>query len=344
MSASTVLVTGATGLVGVHAAARLVARGHAVRALVRDTQKLARVLEPFPGAAAGVEPCRGDVTDASSVEGALAGCDGVLHCAGIFSHDLSAAARLRRVNVEGTRNVLGAAARRGIGPIVHVSSLLALRLPPPGPMQRTTDPVARPRAMYAATKAHAERVARELEAGGAPVAIVYPSSTHGPFDPTLGSGPEFIATMLRTGRVLVTEGGLSYTDVRDLAALLAALFAPGIRPQRLMAPASYLTHARAHSLLCELTGRDLAAIRMPGWALRMLGRAGDLRQRVLRRPVLLTSEAALVLTRSVPVDDREARKILGADPIPIERSLHDLLTWMHRAGVLGSDLTGTLLV
>ncbi len=342
MSAARVLVTGATGLIGAHAVAALVAGGHEVRALVRDTGKLARVLEPFPGAAARVEPCRGDVTDAASVEEALAGCEGVLHCAGIFSHDLSAAARLRRVNVEGTRNVLAAAARHVPGPIVHVSSLLALRLPPPGPMQTVSDPVARPRAMYAATKALAERVARELEASGAPVAIVYPSSTHGPFDPTLGSGPEFIANMLRSGRVLVTEGGLSYTDVRDLAALLAALFTPGMRPRRLLAPSSFLTHARLHALLCELTGRDLAAIRMPGWGLRLMGRAGDLRQRILRRPVQLTSEAALVLTRSVPVDDREARSILGADPIPIERSLRDLLAWMHHAGVLAARDVGRL--
>jgi len=335
-------VTGATGLIGVHAAARLVARGHAVRALVRDAGKLARVLEPFPGATAGVEPYVGDVTDAGSIERALVGCEGVLHCAGVFSHDLSVAARLRRVNVEGTRNVLGAATRLVVGPIVHVSSLLALRLPPPGPMQRATDPVARPRAMYAATKALAERIARELEAGGAPVAIVYPSSTHGPFDPTLGSGPEFIANMLRSGRVLVTEGGLSYTDVRDLAALLAALFAPGVRPRRWLAPASFVTHERSHALLCGLTGRDLAAIRLPGWGLRLLGRAGDLRQRILRRPTLLTSEAALVLTRSRPVDDREARKILGADPLPIERSLRDLLAWMHRAGVLEERHVGRL--
>jgi dihydroflavonol-4-reductase len=161
-------------------------------------------------------------------------------------------------------------------------------------------------------------------------------------DPTLGSGPEFIANMLRSGRVLVTEGGLSYGDVRDLAALLAALFAPGVPIRRWFAPASFVTHARTHALLCELTGRDLAAIRLPGWGLRLLGRAGDLRQTLLRRSVLLTSEAALVLTRSVPVDDADARALLGVEPIAIERSLRDLLVWMHRTGVLDARHVGRL--
>jgi nucleoside-diphosphate-sugar epimerase len=336
-----VLVTGATGLIGCHAAARLAAAGHEVRALVRDPAKLARVLAPFPGAAARVEACAGDATDAQSVRAALAGCDGALHCAGVFSHDLADAERLRQVNVEGTRCVLGAAAEAGLDPIVHVSSMLAM-FPPAGERLRADDPVTRPRGMYAATKADAERIARGLQDGGARVAIVYPSSTHGPHDPTLGSGPELIANTLRSGRVLVTQGGLAYTDVRDLAALLAALFAPGERPRRIMAPSAFLPHARYHALLCELTGRALEALRIPGALLRAMGRAGDLRQRLLGRSVQLTSEAAAVLTRSVPVDDAPARERLGAEPIPLEDSFRDLLVWMHQAGVLSARCVGRL--
>jgi len=337
-----ILVTGATGLIGCHAAARLVAAGHEVRALVRDPAKLARVLAPFPGAAAGVEARRGDLGDAPAVAAALAGCDGALHCAGVFSHELASAERLRRVNVEGARGVLSAAAEAGARAIVHVSSLVALRFPPPGPEQRADDPVGRPRAMYGATKARAEEIARELAARGAPVSIVYPSSVHGPHDPTVGSGPEFISGAIRAGRVLVTEGGLSYTDVRDLADLLAALFAGPRAPARWMAPARFLSHERYHALLCEITGRRLAALRLPGRALRLLGSAGDLRQRLLGHELRLTREAAEILTRSTPVDDRAARALLGRDPIAIERSFRDLLVWMHAAGVLAAGHVGRL--
>jgi len=294
-----ILVTGATGLIGCHAAARLAAGGHAVRALVRDPAKLARVLAPFPGA--DVEAVAGDLGDAGSVAKALAGCEGVLHCAGVFSHELAAAERLSRANVEGARAVLGAAAEAGARAIVHVSSLVALRFPPSGPEQRADDPVGEPRAMYGATKAAAERIARDLAARGAPVSIVYPSSVHGPHDPTVGSGPEFISGAIRAGRVLVTEGGLSYTDVRDLADLFAALFAAPAPAARLMAPASFLGHE-----------------------------------------VRLTREAAAILTHSVPVDDRAARALLGREPIPIERSLRDLLVWMHAAGVLEARHVGRL--
>ena len=328
-----VLVTGATGLIGCHAAARLAEAGHDVRALVRDPAKLRRVLAPFPAGAA-VTASAGDVTDAASVEIALRGRDALVHCAGFFSHSLADAARLREVNARGTAHVLDAARAMGASRIALVSSALAL-FPPPGPRLRACDPVASPRMMYAATKAEAERHARALQDSGAPLSIVYPSSVLGPHDPTVGSGPGVLAASLRSGRVLVTEGGLAHTDARDLADLFAALFAAGDPPPRVMATAHFVPHARYFDLLVELTGRrDLRAQRIPGALLRALGRAGDLSQRWLGRSTQLTHEAAVVLTRGVPVDDADARALLRRDPTPFEDSLRDTLAWMAAAGVL----------
>jgi nucleoside-diphosphate-sugar epimerase len=336
-----VLVTGATGLIGCHGAARLARAGHSVRALVRDAEKLSRVLAPF-GVASDVEARTGDVTDLASVESALSGCDALLHCAGLFSHELADAERLRAVNVRGAELVLSAARKVDLARIVFVSSALAL-FPPPGPMLCASDPVSEPRGVYSATKAESERRARELQADGAPIAIVYPTSVLGPHDPTVGSGPGVMATALRAGRVLVTGGGMSYTDARDLADLFAALFAAAQPPARLMATAAFVSHARYFGLLVEITGRtDVRALRIPGAALRGLGRVGDLGQRWLGRSTQLTSEAAEVLTRSVPVDDREARAMLGRDPIAIEDSLRDTIAWMAEAGVLEPRHAGRL--
>ena len=75
---------------------------------------------------------------------------------------------------------------------------------------------------------------------------------------------------------------------------------------------------------------------------RLMGRLGDLGQRLLGRSTQLTAEAALVLTRSVPLDDAEARRMIGAAPVSDEKSFRDLLTWMYRAGVLRADQVGSL--
>jgi nucleoside-diphosphate-sugar epimerase len=332
-----VLVTGATGLIGAHAAAALFRAGHAVRLFVRDPSKVSRVLAPFGLGEGDVELVRGDLTDRASLDRALAGATGLLHSAGLFSADRRDEARVRRTNVEGTRLVLEATRDRALERIVYVSSILAL-FPPAGPVLRADDEVRHPVEMYAATKADAERLARAAQADR-PVSIVYPAAVQGPDDPTFSVGPGLVADALRQGRVLVTEGGLPTTDVRDLAEVLVAVVEGRTQARRLMGPSFYVRHDDYHAILERITGRSLRAQRMPGWLLRALGRLGDLSAR-LGRPVQLTGEAAQVLTRSVPVDDAEARRLLGHAPIDAEQSFRDLIRWMVEAGHLDAASAG----
>ncbi len=332
-----ILVTGASGLIGCHATAALLGAGHEVAVLARSPAKVEAALRPLGRSASDVEIVAGDLCDAESLRRALAGREALLHGAGLFSPARADAALLERTNVEGTRCVLEAAAGAGLARIVHLSSMLAL-FPPRGPVMTADDPVARPRSMYAITKARAEAIARDLQAR-APITIVYPAAVHGPFDPTFSIGPQNVATALETRRALVTEGGLPNTDVRDLAALVVAIFAGRVAPSRVMAPSFFLTHAEHRALLERITGHPIRALAMPGFVMRLLGRGGDLVQR-LGRDVALTWEAAEVLTRSVPIDDRVARAVLGREPIPAETSYRDLIRWMVLAGHLGAEHAG----
>lgn len=111
-----VLVTGATGLVGSHAAARFREDGWHVRALVRPGSDT-RFLESLGG-----QLVLGDVTRPESFSGAAEGCEAVVHAA---AHLGSSApwSRFRRVNVDGTRHVLAEAIRSGARRFVHVSSV-----------------------------------------------------------------------------------------------------------------------------------------------------------------------------------------------------------------------------
>lgn len=332
-----ILVTGASGLIGCHATAALLDAGHAVAVLARSPAKVEAALRPLGRSANDVEIVAGDLCDAESLRRALAGREGLLHGAGLFSPARADAALLERTNVEGTRCVLEAGAGAGLARIVHLSSMLAL-FPPRGPVMTADDPVASPRSMYAITKARAESIARDLQTR-APITIVYPAAVHGPFDPTFSIGPQNVATALRTRRSLVTEGGLPNTDVRDLAALVVAIFAGRVAPARVMAPSFFLTHAEHRALLERITGRPIRALALPGVVLRLLGRGGDLVQH-FGREVALTFEAAEVLTRSVPIDDRIARAALGREPIAAEESYRDLIRWMVLAGHLGHEDAG----
>ncbi len=105
------LVTGAGGFIGAHVAQALLDANHDVRAFDRAT---AFVPE-------GAEPVAGDILDAGAVERAIDGCDAVFHLAAVYSYARGDAGAMQAVNVDGTRNVLDIAARRGV-PVVHTSS------------------------------------------------------------------------------------------------------------------------------------------------------------------------------------------------------------------------------
>jgi nucleoside-diphosphate-sugar epimerase len=207
-----VLVTGATGYVGSHAVRALVGLGHRVRVLARRPDAV-RVPD--------VDVAAGDVTDADAVRAAVAGCDAVVHCGSVYSFDARDRAAIRATNVTGTEIVLRAALDAGCDPVVHVSSMLAL-LPAAGVVTADSPPgdCSLP---YAGSKADSERVARGLQAEGAPVVSVLPGWVWGPDDPRLGESSGVLRDVLRGRMRLVPAGRTAIVDVRDLAALLARI-------------------------------------------------------------------------------------------------------------------------
>ena len=121
-----VLVTGATGFVGSHAAKALQDAGHTVRALVRTPAKLETVTARVGVDLTALETAKGDIADADAVAGAIEGCDAVAHAAAVVGTDPSSEAEIEAGNFAGALNVLGSAAAAGCDPIVHVSSAAAL--------------------------------------------------------------------------------------------------------------------------------------------------------------------------------------------------------------------------
>jgi uncharacterized protein YbjT (DUF2867 family) len=107
----TILVVGATGLLGGQVTRALVARGHTVRALVRDLSKA-----DLPG----VELVPGDLLDPVSLAAATRGASQVFSTANSFMG--RGANSPNRVDVPGYRSLLAAARDAGVGRIVHVSA------------------------------------------------------------------------------------------------------------------------------------------------------------------------------------------------------------------------------
>ena len=118
----TVVVTGASGHLGMNLVRALVAEKRPVRALVHVNHKTLEGL--------GAETVQGNVSDVESLTRAFEGADVVYHLAGVISLLKSDWPRVEKVNVSGTRNVIEACRRSGVKRLVHFSSIHALHQEP----------------------------------------------------------------------------------------------------------------------------------------------------------------------------------------------------------------------
>src|SRR6187399_3239781 len=109
---ATALVTGGAGVMGTRLVKRLVLAGWQVRVLVLPGDRLRSRVEPL-----GAEIREGDVADAASLVGICDGVDTVYHLAAVI---IATDPRVfRRVNRDGTTQLVAEAARAGVRHFVY---------------------------------------------------------------------------------------------------------------------------------------------------------------------------------------------------------------------------------
>ena len=121
-SGDRVLVTGATGFIGSAVTRHLVAREQEVVALVEPGADAAN-LEGLD-----VKQVVGDLRSPDSVRKAVSGCRAAFHVAALYRFWASDPGAFYAVNVEGTRNVLGAVSEAGVERLVYTSTVGTLGL------------------------------------------------------------------------------------------------------------------------------------------------------------------------------------------------------------------------
>ena len=171
-----VLVTGGTGFTGKALVRRLLDDGHQVIALdYKEGLKTAELRQW------GAEVVIGSVTDRGVLERLMPGVDVVHHVAAAFRELNVDDAYYRKVNVDGTRNVLDVALANGVKKVVHFSTCGVhgnVDHPP-----AAEDAPIQPADYYQQTKYEAEPVVLEYARKGLKCVILRPAAIYGPGDP-----------------------------------------------------------------------------------------------------------------------------------------------------------------
>ncbi len=207
-----ILVTGATGYIGTGLCRKWAADGHELRAVVRSTSQT-HELE-----ALGVRCFVGDVVERSSMREAMSGADWVVHAAAELDFQVPEE-RMRRINVDGSRNIATLAWKLGVGRFLSVSSMACFGGSPADgtPSDESAPPQLPFPSPYSATKFDGEQAIQKVAKEGLRVNTVYPSMVYGP--PGKRRGANAMLRMIIKGRLPAVVGGdrvLRWVFVDDL--------------------------------------------------------------------------------------------------------------------------------
>jgi nucleoside-diphosphate-sugar epimerase len=319
------LVTGANGFVGARMVDRLLRRRVPARALVRQR------LIVGPGTP-GLERAHGDVTRPDSLRAAVAGCDVVFHCA--WGGDSLADAR--RVNVEGTRNLIEAAADAGVRRVVHLSTMavhgddLPLELTEGAPMISRGD-------AYGVSKAEGERLALDLgRARGVEAVVLRPTLVYGPAAPYWVVG---YCERVKHEQVALVDGGTGLANLIFVEDLVDAMWAAAEVPraagtaclvsgERAVTWAEYLGH---FARMC----RKPLPPSVPLWRARLEMQVLRVYGTLTQRPRRLQGMDVRLMSQHTAVRIDRAREILGWSPATsLEDGMDVCETWLRREGHL----------
>ncbi len=224
-----ILVTGGTGFIGAHLLYRLVASGKRVRAIKRPasgialTEKIFGCYSPQAGELLQrIEWVEGDILDIHSLLDVFRGVDQLYHTAAVVSFHGSDKAALFRTNRDGTANLVNAALEKGVGKLLHVSSIGTLgRAEGSEPVDESRQWSAKKSSAYSVSKHEAEREVWRGMAEGLNAVIVNPSIVLGPGNWNAGS-PQVFQTMWN-GLKFYTGGTNGFVDVNDVAKAMILL-------------------------------------------------------------------------------------------------------------------------
>jgi len=322
------LVTGGTGFIGTNVVRALLDAGDDVRVLVRACSNRSNLN------GLDVDLTEGDLGDHGSLCAAMHGCDRVFHIAALYSFWVRNPDLLFETNVEGTRNVLEAAAAAHVDRIVYTSSVAALAAPHAAKpvTEETPIDISRIIGTYKRSKYMAEQVALEYVERGVPVVIVNPSFPVGPYDIRPTPSGRLILDFLNGRMPAYMNTGLNVVDVQDVARghLLAA--EQGRVGERYILGGENLSMRAILQLLSEITGLPSPRIRLPYHPVLALSYVNAGWARVTKRTPRMAPDTIRMTRHPMYYDPGKAIEELGFSRTSAHVALEKAVQWFTKRG------------
>ncbi len=322
------LVTGATGFVGSAVARALLARGHALRLLVREHGDRGNI------AGLPAELAVGDLKDPPSLARAVAGCRFVVHVAADYRLWVPDPDAMNRANVDGTRALLLSAQAAGVERMVYCSSVAALGLVGDGTpgTEATPNTLAKVIGTYKRSKYLAEQQVLALARDGVPVVIVNPSAPVGPRDIKPTPTGKMIADTAAGRMPAYVDTGLNVVHVDDVAQGHVLALEHGRVGECYILGGEDMGMGDLLAMVADVAGRKPPRVKLPHAALYPLALASEGLAKIAGIEPVVTRDILAMAKKKMFFSSAKAQAELGYTHRPAREAIADAVAWFRAEG------------
>ena len=327
-----VFVTGADGFLGTNIVRELLQRDYVVKALVQPGRGDA--LKDLK-----VETVEGDLLDEEDVVQAAHGCDYFIHAAANTSIWPARSEIVRKVNIDGTHNVIKAALSAKVKRMVSVGSANSFgngSLEKPG-NEESPFTAGQFGLDYIDSKLEAQKLILESVAKDSLDAIIVnPTFMLGPFDNKPSSGALLIA--MYQGKVPgYTAGGRNFIYVKDVATAICNGLTMGRKGDCYIAANENMSYKEFNQLVAEELGIKAPKLYVPKPFMLLFGLISQGLYYITRKaPDISYQVARISLDTNYYVADK-AIKELGMPQTPIRTAVREAFNWFKENGYLDKE-------
>lgn len=314
-----VLVTGGTGLVGSHLLYHLLLKNNIqVRAIHTQSSDLNAVKKVFTYYSSNGESLfnkirwvEADLNTIPALELAFQDITQVYHCAAMISFSSREYQKMRRVNIEGTTNIVNLCISNHIKKLCFVSSIAAIENGNEGELVNESDNWTNTsdKSGYSITKYGAEMEVWRGSQEGIDVIIVNPGVILGSGFWHKGTGTMF--RRINNGLKFYTEGITGFVGVKDVVQAMILLMSSEVTNQRFILVSENLSFRKVLSLIAASLNKETPKIKINKFMGELLWRFEFLRSRITLSAPLLTKYTAKSSVSNHPYTSEKIENTLG---------------------------------
>jgi len=300
--------------------------------LVNDGNDVRALILPGEDAASleglSVEIAEGNVLDPQSLDKAMRGVDLVFHLAGIISIMPGQDEVMRRVNVDGTRNVLAAAQKAQVKRLVYTSSIHALSRDWKGKIDETVpfDPDNQAGG-YDRSKAQASLAVMLAVKQGLNAVIVCPTGVVGPYDYRGSEMGDLLHSWLRLRPHFLIEGAYDFVDVRDVARGQILACQHGKTGEVYILSGGRVRLMEMKQMVQDVLGKHSMTIKIPTWLAKFASLFTPLYYKLSRQVPKFTGYSLETVQSNSDISNQKAKKELGYSPRDLMTTIGDTVRW-----------------